>query len=69
MLLLRKSYLKQQIKKKSSYNESPHHRQRVPKQSAKPCAPSRLLNFPPQWPIQRKTTERGSGKGSSGKPD
>ncbi len=38
-------------------------------QSAWPCAPSRLLNFPRVWPKLQKTMERQGGKGSSGRPD
>ena len=53
----------------TSNNECPHHRQRVLMQSERPCAPSRLLNFPRVWPTLQKTMERQGGKGSSGRPD
>jgi hypothetical protein len=38
-------------------------------QSERPCAPSRLLNFPRVWPTLQKTMERQGGKGISGRPD
>ena len=42
------------MRKKRFMRKRPHHRQRVLMQSERPCAPSRLLNFPQGRPNSKK---------------